>query len=263
MDKFQGRRPFAKRKERFSGSTGHLRKIKRSLLGVLLLFLLVWTSVTFINSDLFCLELINIMGNSHTPATEVRYALQIEEGENIWKISTELLEERVLSIPRVETVEITRDLPSTLNVIITERPVLALVPYQEYLLEVGTNGQILGTTQDTQLYDVPLITGVVPVAGTVGQVLLSAESLQRVEEVGQAMRAVGVVISEINLAQEENVVVITMEGVVVWLGTKDFAEKADILVQIVGKLSGRQGEGYLDLRVASAPAFHILKTAEF
>jgi cell division septal protein FtsQ len=51
-----------------------------------------------------------------------------------------------------------------------------------------------------------------------------------------------------------------MDGLSVWLGNKNFAEKAQVLLQILGQLGGRQGEGYLDLRVPTAPAFHIIET---
>ena len=116
----------------------------------------------------------------------MRDALQITEGENIWQLSLPVLEARVAAIPRVEAVTVTRKLPRTLEITIKERKMLALMPFQEYFLEIGWNGQILGAAQDTQNYDLPLLTGVVPVSGAVGQQLLTAEILEQVQQLSKA-----------------------------------------------------------------------------
>ena len=136
---------------------------------------------------------------------------------------------------------------------------LARMPVQEYLLEIGWNGQILGAAQDTQNYDLPLLTGVVPVSGAVGQQLLTAEILEQVQQLSKALTEEGVMVSEINLEQADNLIIVTMDGLCVWLGVDRFAEKANILVQILGQLAGQQAEGYLDLRAVTAPVFHPTK----
>ena len=257
MGKLQRR--YRKRKAPPAAETAQFRKLKRYLLLVFIILLIVWTSINFVRSDFFSLEQLDITGNKFTPEAEVRDALQITEGENIWQLSLPVLEARVAAIPRVEAVTVTRKLPRTLEITIKERKMLALMPFQEYFLEIGWNGQILGAAQDTQNYDLPLLTGVVPVSGAVGQQLLTAEILEQVQQLSKALTGEGVMVSEINLEQADNLIIVTMDGLCVWLGVDRFAEKANILVQILGQLAGQQAEGYLDLRAVTAPVFHPTK----
>ncbi|HZK25278.1 MAG TPA: FtsQ-type POTRA domain-containing protein [Oscillospiraceae bacterium] len=258
MDKLQ-RKYRRKRQITSTADAVQFHKLKRYLLIVLIIFLTVWTSISFVKSDFFSVELFSFDGNNYTTEAEIRHAMQITEGENIWKLSLPLLEERIQAIPRVETVSVTRRLPRTLNIKLQERKMLVLIPFQEYFLEIGWNGQILGTTQATQNYDLPLLTGVAPIAGTVGQMLLTAEDLHQVQQLSEALKEEGVMISEINLEQADNLIIVTMDGLSVWLGVDNFVEKANILLQITGQLNGKQAEGYLDLRAATAPVFHPLK----
>ena len=99
----------------------------------------------------------------------------------------------------------------------------------------------------------------VPVSGAVGQQLLTAEILEQVQQLSKALTEEGVMVSEINLEQADNLIIVTMDGLCVWLGVDRFAEKANILVQILGQLAGQQAEGYLDLRAVTAPVFHPTK----
>ncbi|MDW7652431.1 MAG: FtsQ-type POTRA domain-containing protein, partial [Bacillota bacterium] len=189
---------------------------------------------------------------------QILESLQIHEGENIWELSPGQLAERVESIARIESASVYRKLPRTLVVDVTEKGTLCLVPYREYLFAVGFDGTILGVTNDPQNYGLPLVTGIAPLELKVGDLLFSGERLERTTELITAMDGAGIAVSEINFSDEENLVLVTMSGLTVWLGRDGFQEKAGLLAQIMGQLTGRQDEGYLDLRVPTAPAFHIL-----
>jgi cell division protein FtsQ len=234
-------------------------KARRRLLRIFVFFLLVWGVLGFIRSDFFSVETIEFWGNTHTSEEELRQALRSGEGENIWQLSPAKLAERLKGIVRIEDAIVSRALPRTLVVQVTEKEALALAPYREYLLEVGVDGVILGVTQDPQSYALPLLTGIAPLELHVGDQLLSQASLEQAAAAFDAMNQAGVSVSEINISDEENLVLTTMTGLSVWLGRDRFPEKAGLLAQIMGQLGGRQDEGYLDLRTPAAPAFHIIK----
>jgi cell division protein FtsQ len=236
-----------------------IRKAKNRLLGTLLFIVLVWFTLGFIRSDFFRIEAIHIVGNTHTAEDEIRLALPVSEGSNIWQLNPGKLADKLTEIPRVEHATVTRKLPRTLLVEITEKRALALVPYQDYLFEVGPDGMVLGITQDPQDYELPLLTGLVPMELSVGEQYLTGPQLEDAREVLQALEDQGVLVSELNLTDQENLVMVTLDGLIVWLGRDSYTEKVELLQQIMGQLSGRQAEGYMDLRVLSAPAFHILQ----
>ena len=243
---------------RTSVSSDNMKKIKRRLFVFLLIFIFIWLLLVFVRSDFFQLEEIIISGNTHTPESEIRVAMGVSEGDNIWQLNPGSLEEQVTAIPRVKEVTVSRNLPRELNVDIREKEAMALVPYRDYLLEVGYDGMVLGTTQDPKEYGRPLLTGLGSVELAVGQQLLAGDQLAATVDVIEAMDHEGITVSEVNVADEENTVVVTLGGMTVWLGRNEYEQKARMLKEIVGQLPVDPADGYLDLRISRAPNFHIL-----
>jgi len=238
-----------------SGAANGKQKIQGLLKNTLLFLVFLWMLLTFIRSAFFNLETIIIEGTIHTAEAEIRAALQVSEGENIWRISLSQLQTRLESIPRVATATVDRRLPRTLAVFVREEETLVLVPYREHLLEVGTDGQVLGSTSAWQEFSLPLLTGTGAVEISVGQTLLAGEQLAAVSAVMAALREHGLHASELNLADRENMILIMMDGLVVWLGRGEYAQKIWLLGQISRQLPGERQAGYLDLRVKDAPVF--------
>jgi cell division protein FtsQ len=241
---------------RHSVSPKQVNRSRRVLLAALLVLVLIWAFLGFIRSDFFRIEAIEVRGNLHTEENEIRLAMPLQEGDNIWRMNPAYLEGRITEIPRIEHAFVSRRLPRKVLVEVTEKKPLALIPYQQYLLEIGADGMVLGSTEERQNYNLPLLTGMPPTELTVGKILLEGVMLEEIREVITAMVTAGIAVSEFNMADEDNVIVITMDGMTVWLGRNNYAKKADLIVQIIRQLDGRQTEGYLDLRVLSAPAFH-------
>lgn len=234
------------------------RQIKRRLLAALLFIVVLWTVLSFIGSDFFSIAAIVVHGNTYTTEKEIRMALTVVEGDNIWRLNKAQQEAKLKTIPRIESARVTRELPNRLKVEVKEKRSLVLVPYNGYLLAMGTDGMVLATTRNLQNYNIPMLTGLAPLELSVGEMLLTGPQLQEVVQALEAMSAVGVSVSELNFAEPEKLVLITMDGFTVWLGQGGYSEKAALLVQIMAQLQGRQAEGYLDLRVPQAPAFNTL-----
>ncbi|MCW3491231.1 cell division protein FtsQ/DivIB [Dethiobacter alkaliphilus] len=251
-----------RKRRTFSGkqavSPEKVKKVRRRLLGFLLLLMMIWLILGFVRSDFFQLEEIIISGNTHTTESEIRDALVVAEGVNIWQLNPARLQEKVAAIPRIAEAEVSRRLPRGLEVDILEKEAMALVPYRDYLLEIGYDGMVLGTTQDPKDYGRPLLTGLGPVELAVGNELLSGTKLEATAEAMRAMEEEAIALSEVNLGDEENVVVVTLDGMTVWLGRGEFSQKASLLKEIMGQLPVDPAEGYLDLRVTRAPNFHVL-----
>jgi len=257
MDKQRWARP-VQVKKKASITPEKKRQIKRRLLATLLFIVVLWVVLSFIDSDIFSITTIAICGNAYTTENEIRLALTVAEGDNIWRLNKAQQAANIKKIPRIESARVIRALPNTLRVEIKEKRALVLVPYNGYLLEIGVDGMVLATTQNPQNYSIPMLTGLAPVELSVGEILLTGPQLQEVVQALEAMSAAGVAVSELNFAQPEKLVLITMEGLTVWLGQGRHSEKAALLAQIKGQLQGRQAEGYLDLRVPEAPAFNTL-----
>lgn len=248
------------RKKRRKGlSPEKQARVAKKLLSVFLFFLCLWSFIVFIRSDFFTLERILFSGNNHTGEEELRTAMGVSEGENIWRLSPSRLESGLETIPRIKSAEVHRKLPRRLLVNVTEKEALVLIPYQEYMLETGVDGQILGTTQEPQNYGLPLLTGLPLVETTVGDTVLAGEVLGAVKEIISALSGSGVSLSEINVADSENIIVVTIDGLVSWLGKDQLEQKTKLMANIAGQIAGRHNNGYLDLRVPDAPVFHNVR----
>jgi cell division protein FtsQ len=257
MDKSYCRRPpytLARTRE-FSEKQKYFQ---RRLLVILIFFLFLWAFLGFVRSDLFILQEVEISGIIHADKTEILQAMGAVKGENIWMLSPSMLRERVETIARVDSIEIHRRLPRVLLVEVVEKKAVVLVPYGEYLLEISSDGQIIGSTQDPQNYGLPLLTGIAPNDISVGSYLLQGKQLSDLNSAVNALNKYNLTVSELNFSEPENLLLVTMDGIVAWLGDSEYVEKADLLAQISEQLQGKVNGGYLDLRVKEAPVFSPL-----
>lgn len=253
MDKPYQRTVFAQQQQEKNNE--RQKSLVRRLARILLFLVFVWAFLAFINSDLFLIETIEVQGTVHATEEEVISALNLAPRSNTWKINLGQLEQNVRTIPRVKEASIKRDLPGGLVVRVEEKETLALVPFGEFFLEVCGDGQIIGTNQDPQNFGLPLLTGFVPSEVHVGQHILPADVMARVSEALDALNRAGVHVSELNLKDKENLVLVTLDGMTVWLGNSDFVEKSNMLAQISGRFQGDRQNGYLDLRVKEMPVY--------
>jgi cell division septal protein FtsQ len=90
---------------------------------------------------------------------------------------------------------------------------------------------------------------------SVGHTLLAGEQLTAVRAVMTSLAEHGLHASELNLADPDNMVLIMIDGLIVWLGRGEYEEKIWLLRQISRRLPEEKHAGYLDLRIKEAPVF--------
>lgn len=103
---------------------------KRSRRTVFYVFLFIFVSLIFLAvcaAVFLKIETVNINGNSRYSYEEIRELVNITEGENIYSFDAEENEKAIMrSLPYVGSVEIKRDLPTTVDInIIEETPYFA------------------------------------------------------------------------------------------------------------------------------------------
>jgi cell division septal protein FtsQ len=93
----------------------------------------------------------------------------------------------------------------------------------------------------------------------VGSYLLQGKQLSDLNNAVNALNKYNLTVSELNFSEPENLLLVTMDGMVAWLGDSEYVEKAHLLAQILEQLQGKVNGGYLDLRVKEAPVFSPLE----
>lgn len=124
----------------------------------------------FLHSPYFTLKEIRVVGASRFSQDELRFLLGVKEEVNLWSLNPDQLSERLKENPLIERAEIRRILPGTLEVSLTERVPVALVPYYRYFLALDSHGVAISMIESLASANLPVITGAVAPQVILGQV---------------------------------------------------------------------------------------------
>lgn len=235
------------------------KKIKEKLIFILIFLLGSLSLFLFLRAPLFTISEISLKGLDKISPDEIYTAMQIKEGMNIWKISPLELEERILTLPRVATVEVNRVLPDKLFVSLQEKRPLVLTPYHGYYLELAADGIFIGI-RDDYAGELPLVNGLLWGRMDVGTGIADRPRGEVIEQFLAVLQTnPALPLAEINVENPQQIIVYTGEGMEVWLGDiNNLAKKLEVLQCICQRLLLEEHDpqsGCLDLQVAEVPVF--------
>jgi cell division protein FtsQ len=96
-----------------------------------------------IRTPLFGLGAVRVEGTQAVPEAEVVAASRVRLGEPYLGLDLAAIQARVAALPRVQTVRVTRDYPSSLRITVTERPPVASVSTGSIYWLVAADGTVL------------------------------------------------------------------------------------------------------------------------
>jgi cell division protein FtsQ len=117
---------------------------RRRILGWVLATLALALGVAYlIRTPLFGLTAVRVEGTAAVAHAEVLQASQVRIGEPYLGLDLAAIRTRVATLPRVASVRVTRDYPSSLRIIVTERPPVASVSAGSVYWLVAADGTVL------------------------------------------------------------------------------------------------------------------------
>jgi len=128
-----------------------------ALVVVALLASPLWGPRVLAKLDFFRVRKIEVLGLRYTPPGEVLDRLRVDTTRSVWE-PLEPLMARVAAHPQVASVVVTRKLPGTLVVDVTERRPVALVPTGATLRAVDERGVLLPLDPSRTPVDAPIVT---------------------------------------------------------------------------------------------------------
>jgi cell division protein FtsQ len=140
------RRPPADRRiaERRKAILAARARRRRRLLGWALVALALAAGVAYlIRTPLFGLSVVRVEGTRVLERSEVVAASKVRLGEPYLGLDLAAIRDRVATLPRVATVRVTRDYPSSLRIMVTERPPVASVFQDGRYWLVAADGTVL------------------------------------------------------------------------------------------------------------------------
>ncbi len=144
-----------KREQKLKTTRGRQKLV---LVGAVLAVMLVLAGVYYLlNSDLWLLKTISITGNTRLSAERITKLAGLDGETNLMKVAKDRIEASIEADPWVARVVVVRDLPSRLEIAVTERLPFARVKQVNKLFTLDQRGYVLEVGDDPRFDDVPVI----------------------------------------------------------------------------------------------------------
>lgn len=127
------------------------RQKNRGRVGILLAAVTVAGAIAvMLLTPLFDIEEIKVSGSAVVPAESIVYASGIGVGQNIFRVGISEAENAIRALQYIDTVEIKRRLPDTIEIIVTEGTVKAYINSNGTYFGISIDGKILNSVAPTQ-----------------------------------------------------------------------------------------------------------------
>ena len=204
-------------------------------------------------SGLLRVRQIVIVGNQRLSGGDVETLVSGLEQEQIFGVDLEQYRRRLLDSPWVADVRLTRVLPATIRITVTERTPIAAARSGQQLYLVDKTGSIIGDYGPAdQARDLPIVEGVMTSDRKDGPAVDPARAALAASLFDglAAMSDAGARLSEVDVSNPHDAVVL-LDGDTAWLhlGERDFAARLERYLETRDALVERFGQlHYVDLR---------------
>lgn len=179
------------------------RKNKKTNYFLRIVFLILVTTVAayfFLQSATFNVKDIAVTGNRGLSASEVIKLSGLKSGSNIFYVNFDPAFAALATNPLIAESQVLKKYPSKLEIHITERTAIALVPSQNGMMYVDKDGIAIKESRELTRLELPVVTGiVVPANFLLGKPVVSADLSLGLDVVKQLDSDMKKRISEINI----------------------------------------------------------------
>lgn len=213
-------------------------KIPRSGRIVLLLLLVaIVTGVLFINSSFFSLGAVVVSGNKYVTTDDIYRTAEIPDNINIFRLHTTEIRNRLMNDLRIESVEVQRRFPSTIEITVRERYPVAYLANGYGFIEVDRQGVILAAHKSLKQVNVPMITGASIENGYVGDKVGNPVIKNILQYLAALDEETLSLLSEINIKSPDQILIYTINSVQIRVGKGERLEEKARLTQDILKES--------------------------
>lgn len=200
-----------------------MRKIKMKISSLLFALMFIFWGIYYIlESDIINLKNIELEGNLQVEENEIINISNLVINRNIFKYNLREIEENIRSHPYIKETKASIKLPNTIKVQVKEREEYAIIPYMGSYIYIDKENIVLKVSDSYMANDNILITGVDFKSFKTGEKVqaINKDNLKLVMDLLKVadMTTIYDMISEINISEENNIRIITFDGLEVLLG---------------------------------------------
>ncbi|OGP14151.1 MAG: hypothetical protein A2052_05875 [Deltaproteobacteria bacterium GWA2_54_12] len=181
---------------------------------------------------------ITVAGAQRVASEEVLAASGIVQGQNIFSFSKDEVTSRLKANPWLESVEINRELPGTIEITVKERDAIALVKLDS-LYVMDSNGVIFKKFTAEEGLDLPVVTGLSKESLAAGTENIETRLMELISVLTNRSGFNITNVSEIKIDADHGLSLFTLdEGVRLDVGMGSFEEKLASFEKILGTRDG-------------------------
>lgn len=227
---------------------------RRSPLRGPLSFFLIVAAIVLFMSIFFSISKIEVKGNSLYTDNEIINASGIQEGDNLFFVNRIAAGSRVVAkLPYVDSVSITRGLPSSVTIVVEESAAVGYVIVGDEYWTLSQSGKYLGTIEKSAAGKVARISGITAAEPAVGDELEAIEGeelrLEYLLALAEQIKGRGLAadVTAIDVSDPQNATIEYQGRFTVKFGeNKDVEYKFGKLLSAVSQLNEDDG-GLMDL----------------
>jgi len=242
-------------------SSNRVRRPSRHSLLQRIFFLMIFLTTAYVlaRSSVFEVREIIVTGNTSLSRENIVLAAGINPGENIFKLDLKSAAEKIKVISMIKSVDMSRHLPRTVEIIVEERKPVALLPVDSGFIQVDDEGFYI-QKGNVGLNGLPVITGLEFEAPSPGGQVKSEKLGTALEVVRGFPGELLQLLSEV-YTDRDQAVVYTLDGVQCRLGAQtDLKQKGEVLVKILGSLKTKDKRiEYIDLSFTGSPVVKYIE----
>ncbi len=241
-----------KEKKQIEKSKKTNRKAVKIVRIIVLLIIIIGAIVYFMMSPVFDVKTITVTGNNKLSTEEIISIAEVNSDTNTFKINTKQAERKIKENPYIESVKVSRKLPSEITIELVERFPTYMLEYINSVVYINNQGYMLEITENK--IPVPIISGIsTPIENFMEGNRLNKEDLQKLETVLKIMDTLGSydlagLVTGINVADKNNYTIyLAGERKTVYLGNaSNINTRIMYLKEILEREKGIESEIFIN-----------------
>lgn len=236
----------------------HKRKVLKFFM---LIVIIIIALIILLSSSLFDLKNIYVEGNEKISDEAIISLSGLNLYENIFKLNKNSVIDKIKENAYIENAEISRKLPSTIEITIKERKVNYMLEYANSYAYINNQGYILEITNEK--LDFPILIGYdTDLSTTTPGNRMDIDDLKKMDTVIRIYETaksneIGNLITKINISDSKDyILILDTEGKTVHLGEcADLNTRILYLKSILEKTKGKNGEIFLNMDLNTDDAY--------
>ena len=212
-------------------------------------------------SPIFDIKNIETEGNLQISNEKLISISSLQLHTNIFKFNKGIIKEKIKENAYIDTVEVTRKLPSTVQITVTERVPKYMLQFADSYVYINNQGYMLEISNEK--LEIPILIGfTTDLSNIKAGNRINVEDLKKMDMVIKIYEAaksngLGELITKIDISNEKNYsIILEKEGKKVYLGEcTELNTRILYLKSILETLNGKSGELFLNIDLNSQEAY--------